>query len=98
MARAVGEGRFHVWAADTIEEGIEILTGLPAGERDATGLYPEGTIFRRVADRLDEFARAVSGERVAAVTDAAYIGIPPAPPSRPPGIPPDPPPEPPVQL
>lgn len=98
VARAVGEGRFHVWAADTIEEGIEILTGLPAGERDATGLYPEGTIFRRVADRLDDFARAVSGERVTAVTDAAYIGIPPAPPSRPPGIPPDPPPEPPVQL
>ena len=98
VAQAVEEGSFHVWAADTIEEGLEVLTGLPAGERDGSGTYPEGTLFRRVADRLDDFARAVSGERVAAVTDPAYIPVSAASPPRPPGIPPDPPPEPPVQL
>ena len=98
VARAVAEGRFHVWAADTIEEGLEILTGLPAGAPDGDGRYAAGTIFRRVADRLDDFQRTAAGERVAAVTDATRIGLPAAPPDRPPGIPPDPPPEPPVQL
>ncbi len=98
VARAVAEGRFHVWAADTIEEGLEVLTGLPAGALDRDGLYAQGTIFRRVADRLDDFQRSTSGERVATVADAARIGLPAALPPRPPGIPPDPPPEPPVQL
>ena len=98
VARAVSEGSFHVWAADTIEEGLEILTGLPAGARNQAGLYPEGTIFRRVADRLDDFARTVSGERVSAMADHTYVGMPTSPLPRPPGIPPEPPPEPPVQL
>lgn len=98
IARAVSDGRFHVWAAATIEEGIEILTGVPAGVPDASGVYPEGTIFRRASDRLDDFARILSGELPAAAGDGARLGVPVPPPSRPPGIPPDPPPEPPVQL
>ena len=36
----------------TIDEGIELLTGLPAGERGADGTFPEGTVFRQVEDRL----------------------------------------------
>src|SRR5690606_22267405 len=43
VAQAVAEGRFHVWGVETIEEGLEILTGVPAGERGEDGLYPEGT-------------------------------------------------------
>ncbi len=53
---AVAAGRFAVYPIATIDEGIEMLTGVPAGERDADGRYPEGTVNRLVADRLAEMA------------------------------------------
>jgi predicted ATP-dependent protease len=49
---AVKEGKFHIWPVSTIEQGIEILTGMEAGERQPDGTYPEGTIFRKVDQRL----------------------------------------------
>lgn len=58
VVAAVREGRFHVWATHSVDEGIELLTGLPAGERAPDGTYPEGTIHRRAHDRLTEMARA----------------------------------------
>ena len=51
---AVKENKFHIWSIFTIEEGIEILTGLEAGMLQADGTYPEGTLFRKVDDRLIE--------------------------------------------
>jgi len=51
---AVKEGSFHVWAISTIEEGIEILTGMEAGALQPDGTYPEGTLFGRVDERLTE--------------------------------------------
>ena len=45
-------GRFHVWSVKSIDEGIELLTGQPAGERDGNGAYPEGSVHRRIVDRL----------------------------------------------
>ena len=63
VIRAVAEGRFNIWAVDRIEEGLELLTGVAAGEPQADGSYPEGTIFRRVVDRLEAMhALAVSAE------------------------------------
>ncbi len=59
VVEAVEKGRFHVWAVRTIEEGIEILSGVPAGARGADGLYPQGSVFERVDARLRELARAV---------------------------------------
>ncbi|HEX8752844.1 MAG TPA: ATP-binding protein [Solirubrobacterales bacterium] len=56
VVEAVREGRFHVWAIDDVAEGLEILTGVPAGERRADGSFPEGTIHRRVEERLAAFA------------------------------------------
>lgn len=53
---AVRDGRFHVWAVRTIDEGIEILTGLPAGQLRPDGTYPEDTVHQRVLARLEEFA------------------------------------------
>ncbi len=53
---AVGAGTFHIWAVETIPEGIQILTGLPAGVREADGGFPEGTVFGRVDRALDGFA------------------------------------------
>ena len=57
----VGKGRFHVWAVSTIEEGIEILTGLSAGRRDEEGTYPADSIFGKVNAKLAELAEGVRG-------------------------------------
>jgi predicted ATP-dependent protease len=54
---AVAAGQFHVHAVHTIDEGIELLTGLPAGAADAEGNYPDGSINGLVSDRLAEYAR-----------------------------------------
>ncbi len=56
---AVHEGKFHIWPVARVEEGIEILTGIPAGELQPDGTYPEGTIFRIVDDRLKEIGEIV---------------------------------------
>ena len=55
---AVDEGKFNVYAIDTVEQGIELLTGLPAGEMDNDGNYPEGSVNHRVVSRLAELAEA----------------------------------------
>jgi hypothetical protein len=53
---AVTAGQFHVWAVKTIDEGIAMLTGMPAGARDAAERFPAGTLNERVDRRLREFA------------------------------------------
>jgi lon-related putative ATP-dependent protease len=53
---AVAAGKFHVYPVTTIDQGIEILTGVPAGERDARGQFPPGSINLRVEQRLSEYA------------------------------------------
>jgi len=53
---AVTKGEFSIYPVETIDQGIEILTGVPAGERDAREDYPEGSINRRVKDRLEDLA------------------------------------------
>ncbi len=58
---AVREGRFHVYAVRNIDEGLEILTGLPAGEKGADGAYPEGTINHLVQRQLREMAEKLKG-------------------------------------
>jgi len=55
VVRAVREGRFHIYSIASIDEGIEILTGVPAGAR-VDGAYPEGTVNYRVEQRLKELA------------------------------------------
>ncbi|MFP4026565.1 MAG: Lon protease family protein [Candidatus Brocadiia bacterium] len=53
---AVEEGDFSIYAIDTVEEGVEILTGMPAGEKDGEEQYPADTLFGRVDSRLCEIA------------------------------------------
>jgi lon-related putative ATP-dependent protease len=59
VVEAVSAGKFHVYPVASIDEGIEILTGVPAGQRDALGQFPEGSINGRVERRLAEFADRV---------------------------------------
>jgi lon-related putative ATP-dependent protease len=56
VVEACAAGRFQVIPVESIDQGIEILTGVPAGDPDVTGRYPEGSINQRVAVRLAGFA------------------------------------------
>jgi predicted ATP-dependent protease len=51
---AVAAGRFHVWAVESVDQAITLLTGIPAGEPDAQGEYPSGSVNQRVMARLKE--------------------------------------------
>ena len=57
---AVKAGKFSVFAVSTIAEGIEILTGMPAGERGVDGAFPEDTVFGRIEEKLRLFAERAS--------------------------------------
>lgn len=59
VVQAARDGTFHVYAIETIEQGIELLSGLPAGEEGPAG-YPAGTVFGRVVSRLAMYADAVA--------------------------------------
>lgn len=52
VEEAIRDGSFHIYAISTIEEGMEIMTGLPSGKRGARGLYPAGSFERKIEDRL----------------------------------------------
>jgi len=56
VVQACAEGKFHIWTIRTIDEGIELLTGVPAGQRDESGQFPEGTVHAHVEVRLREWA------------------------------------------
>jgi hypothetical protein len=57
IIEAVEQDQFHVYPVETINQGIEILTGMPAGERDEEGNYPEGSVNAIVEQRLVEMAK-----------------------------------------
>ncbi len=59
VVEAVRDGKFHIWAVRTIDEGIEILTGVPAGERDSDGQFPKGAVNDLVDRRLRELMKAL---------------------------------------
>lgn len=52
---AVDEGRFHIYAIDHVDDGIEILTGIKAGKADKNGKYPRGTINHEVQKCLEDY-------------------------------------------
>jgi lon-related putative ATP-dependent protease len=59
VVEAVRDGKFHIYPVSTIDEGLEILTGVEAGERDDSGEYPQGTLNHAVQTRLKELAEKV---------------------------------------
>jgi lon-related putative ATP-dependent protease len=56
VRQAVAEGKFHIYPVRTINEGIEILTSVPAGKLQEDGTYPEDSVHERVMTRLEEIA------------------------------------------
>ena len=57
VVEAVEQGKFHVYAVSTVNEGIEVLTGVPAGERDSKGRYPASSVNDLVEKQLQEYAK-----------------------------------------
>ena len=57
VVQACAAGRFGIYPVRTIDEGIGLLTGHPAGERGGDGSYPIGSVNRLVEERLKQFAR-----------------------------------------
>jgi lon-related putative ATP-dependent protease len=58
VVQAVRDGKFHMYAIDDIKQGIEILTGVAAGERNEEGKFPSESVFGKVQARLEEMARS----------------------------------------
>ncbi len=56
VALAIEQQRFHLYAVDRVSQGIETLTGVAAGERDASGRFPAWSVFGRVERRIIEIA------------------------------------------
>jgi predicted ATP-dependent protease len=59
IVAAVKQHKFNLWAVTTIDEGISVLTGVPAGERRPDGTYPPRTVNGLVDQRLREMAMAL---------------------------------------
>ena len=56
IIEAVKNKQFHIYSISTIEEGIEVLTGVPAGKKDKEGHFPAGTINYLVYEKLKKYA------------------------------------------
>ncbi len=56
VVEAVKNKQFHIYSVSTIEEGIEVLTGVPAGKKDKNGKFPAGTINYLVYEKLKKYA------------------------------------------
>jgi predicted ATP-dependent protease len=56
---AVAAGNFHIWPVSRVEQGIELLTGVPAGQRNGELGVELGTVFAKVDTRLREMARTM---------------------------------------
>jgi len=71
---AVKAGKFQIYAVGTIDDGIEVLTGVAAGERGSAGKYPDGSVNDRVQKKLRQFTEqqknlAASGNQKSADTE-----------------------------
>ena len=60
---AVQSGMFNIYAIKTVEEGIEILTDTPAGEKNEKGEYPDGSVYYLVKEKLRKFAKEAEEEK-----------------------------------
>ena len=63
VIEAVSAGKFKIYSIDNIEDGIEILTGMPPGKLQADDTYPEGTFNFGVMKALKELSEALESEK-----------------------------------
>ena len=63
LVNAVRDGKFSIYPIDRVEEGIELLANIPAGDLSKDGTYPEGTINHLIVKRLTEISEAVKEKK-----------------------------------
>ena len=63
VVEAVKEGKFHIYPVETIDQGIEVLTGVPAGDPDTAGVFPEDSINYLAQKKLDEMAELLAPKK-----------------------------------
>jgi lon-related putative ATP-dependent protease len=56
VVEAVAAGKFHIYPVKTVDQGMGLLTGLPAGKRTKAGEYPDGSFNRKITQRLQDLA------------------------------------------
>ena len=61
VVNSVKNGKFHIYAVSSIDEGIEILTDVPAGKKDKNGNFPAGSINYLAYEKLKKYAKISSG-------------------------------------
>ena len=59
VIQAVKEKKFHIYQVSTVEQGIEILTGVPAGKPDKDGNYPQGSVYGAVQRKLKRYLESL---------------------------------------
>lgn len=59
VIQAVKQKKFHIYPVATVEQGIEILTGIPAGKPDKDGNYPQGSVYGAVQRKLKRFQKSL---------------------------------------
>lgn len=62
VVQAVEDKKFHIYSVGHIDEGIEILTGMSAGQSDQYGVFPQGSLNAKVAAKLSRFAKYKAGK------------------------------------
>ncbi|MEA3407649.1 MAG: ATP-binding protein [Chloroflexota bacterium] len=62
VQEAVRRGEFHIYAVSSVKEGIELLTGVPAGEPDEEGDYPQDSVYGMVQAKLEKYAEEMEEE------------------------------------
>jgi len=95
VVEAVAAGQFHVWAIAHVDEGIEVLTGVAAGELDEDGDWPEGSVNHLVRERLAALGKQLmtwskgTKESSPEMVEPHELGDEPPSPPKPPGGPPE---------
>lgn len=81
VINAIQAGKFKIWAVDTVEDGLKILTGKEAGERQKNGKFPPNTIYYLVenqlktyAKRASEFRKAIGGKKKSETDESSGLG------------------------
>ncbi len=64
VVEACERGDFAIYAADTVDQVMELLTGVKAGKRGIGGKFPAGSINARIEQRLREFSQNASGSKM----------------------------------
>ncbi len=63
VVEALQQEKFHIFAIDHVDEGIELLTGVPAGSLNESGHYPTNSVYGAVEVRLDRYRAVLAGYR-----------------------------------